>query len=525
MRFPFLILSIVCLYFVASCRNDFEFEPSTQALTFSKSVVYLDTVFTNIGSSTYTLKVYNPSDKNILLKSVKLAKGLNSKFRMTVDGMAGNNRLFENVEMLAKDSMYIFIEVTSDVADANPTDFLYDDKIEFHHFGGLETQTVNVVTLIQDAIFIRPNRTWDNTTSQYIYELLNLSDSPTEIRGYELTDSELNWTSAKPYVVYDWVKIPNNKTLNIGAGTRVHFHKNSGMIIDKLATLNINGALSTYDAEGQIVQNNYVNFLGDRLEHTYYNIPGQWGGILNFSNQNNLINYLKIKNATIGLYMRPLDLNDSYKTKTTITNSEIYNCTQYGIFALRGELTAQNLVIDDCGLYSFAGIIGGKYNFTHCTLHNRWNSPNQLSVYLSNGLTTNTTLYLSDLEEANFNNSIIYGNNRVQFFAKDESVATGSALLNFKFNNCLIKFDASSNQTLASNPLFYFTTDAARYINCSIANNSSIFKPKFKLTRYHPFDLLEAYSIPNDNSFSTAPDILGRPRTGQINVGAYQFSN
>jgi|688.fasta_scaffold05995_15 hypothetical protein len=523
MRIPFLILTVFSLYFVSSCRNDFEFEPSTEALRFSRDIVYLDTVFTNIGSSTYILKVYNPSDKNILLKSVKFGKGLNSKFRMTVDGMSGDNRIFDNVEMLAKDSMFIFIEVTADVLDANPGDFLYEDEIEFHHFGGLPTQTVDVVTLIQDAIFIKPNRTFDSATSQYIYELLNLSGSPTQIRGYELTDAELNWTSAKPYVVYDWVKIPNNKTLNIGPGTRVHFHKNSGMIVDSLATLNIDGAVSTYNTDGQIVTNNYVQFLGDRLEQTYYNVPGQWGGILNFSNQNNTINYLKLKNAGIGLYMRPLNLNNPYKTKLTITNSEIYNCSQSGLFALRGDITGRNLVIDNCGLYSFAGIIGGKYNFTHCTFHNRWNSPNQLSVYLSNGLKTNSRLFLSDLEEANFNNSMIYGNNRIQFVAKDESVAGGSALLNFKFNHCLIKFDAT-NSNLINNPLFNFT-DTARYINCSIANNSTVFKPKFKLTRYHPYDLTEAYTIPNNNSFSTFSDILNRPRTGQINVGAYQFTN
>jgi hypothetical protein len=36
-------------------------------------------------------------------------------------------KVFENVELLAKDSMFIFIEVTANVIDANTTDFLYTD--------------------------------------------------------------------------------------------------------------------------------------------------------------------------------------------------------------------------------------------------------------------------------------------------------------------------------------------------------------------------------------------------------------
>jgi hypothetical protein len=86
----FLILFFVSLAItVSSCRQDFVFEPSTGDLFFSKDTVYLDTVFTNIGSSTYTLKVYNRSNKDIKIPTIQLGKGQNSKYRMTVDGMTG----------------------------------------------------------------------------------------------------------------------------------------------------------------------------------------------------------------------------------------------------------------------------------------------------------------------------------------------------------------------------------------------------------------------------------------------------
>ena len=152
----FIILFLIGLAItVSSCRQDFVFESSTGDLTFSRDTVYLDTVFTNIGSSTYSLKVYNKSSKDIKIPTIQLGKGQNSKYRMTVDGMVGeNNRVFHNVELLAKDSLYIFIEVTTDVADANPTDFLYTDQIQFD--SGQNFQKVELVTLIKDAYFLYP---------------------------------------------------------------------------------------------------------------------------------------------------------------------------------------------------------------------------------------------------------------------------------------------------------------------------------------------------------------------------------
>jgi hypothetical protein len=104
MKTLYNILSLIAIISLASCRDDFNFEPATGSeLTFSKDTVYLDTIFSNIGSSTYNLKVYNNSTKDIKIPSIKLGKGDNSNFRLMVDGMPGKS--FENIELLAKDSM------------------------------------------------------------------------------------------------------------------------------------------------------------------------------------------------------------------------------------------------------------------------------------------------------------------------------------------------------------------------------------------------------------------------------------
>ena len=120
-QFTFLFF-IGILITISSCRTDFETVASTGDLKFSRDTIYLDTVFTNIGSSTYTLKVYNHSKNDITIPTIQLGKGLNSKYRMTVDGMRGfddKGKIFNNVNLLAKDSLYIFIETTANIADAN----------------------------------------------------------------------------------------------------------------------------------------------------------------------------------------------------------------------------------------------------------------------------------------------------------------------------------------------------------------------------------------------------------------------
>ena len=190
---------LICLSLLltwSSCRKDFDFSPSSGNLSFSKDTVYLDTVFSNIGSSTYNLKVYNRSDEDISIPSVRLGLGEDSEYRLNVDGIAGQS--FENVEILAKDSMFIFVETTIDI-DALPDlegEFLYTDRIEFD--SGSNLQTVELVTLVKDAIFIYPDR--DNTTG--IIETLTLDIGgemvETNIQGRFLLPEELTFTNNRP---------------------------------------------------------------------------------------------------------------------------------------------------------------------------------------------------------------------------------------------------------------------------------------------------------------------------------------
>tara|TARA_B110000902_G_scaffold238134_1_gene285756 strand:- start:83 stop:1645 length:1563 start_codon:yes stop_codon:yes gene_type:complete len=437
-RSIYFTLSLTALIFWSSCRKDFVFTPSSGSLSFSKDTVYLDTVFSNIGSSTYTLKVYNNSDTNILIPSLKLSNGQDSNYRLNVDGMIGNGTLigkeFENVELLAQDSMFVFIETTIDIQPlvANETQFLYTDAIEFGT--GANTQKVELVTLVKDAIFIYPNKD-EGVIETLLFDVDGDGvDDETTLQGRFLEDSELTFTNEKPYLIYGYAAVDTGKTLNINPGARVHFHADSGLLITENASLHING-LPSLDPE---LLENEVIFEGDRLEPLYENISGQWQTIWLFSGStDNIINYATIKNGTIGILS---DGNQDDSTKLKITNSQIYNHSNFGVLGRATSIKAENLVINNSGLSSFAGTFGGNYNVTHSTIVNYWSSSfRQFPALLLNNFIVDAenTVTTNPLMSANFTNCIIYGNDSPELLLENEN----SEDFNFKFTNSLIYFD------------------------------------------------------------------------------------
>jgi len=513
MRQFILFLGLIATFCFTSCRNELDFESSIGSLSFSKETVYLDTVFTNIGSSTYTLKVYNNSNKNISIPRVRLGKGQASNYRLMVDGIPGKE--FENVELLANDSMYVFIEITSNITAANPTDFLYTDRIEFG--GATDFQKVELVTLIQDAVFIYPERS--GSPNNYTYEEINLgvdgNGNPIKITGTNLSETdtnngnELHWTNTKPYVVYGYAKIPETKTLVVDPGARVHFHANSGLIVAENAHLVVNGDLSNTE-----FLENEVIFEGDRLEPNYAEAPGQWGTIwfLPGSNGNDIKN-LTIKNATVGMLVSN---NDGTSTPTIdLRNVQIYNCANVGILARTGNLVGRNVVVNNCGQASLACTYGGSYDFTHCTFANFWGSPNQYCLIMAN---ENINGSPTDLTNTNFKNCIFYGSTNLGI-----AMEKFSGTFNFKFDNCLIKFADLYNQ-FVSNPLFAFN-DTSKYTGCIIATNSTTNIPYFKNVTKNNFGITESsICIDNGNmNFSSFEDILGNSRASSSDIGAYQY--
>lgn len=499
MRQHFILFIFGILLTTVSCRTDFDTVPSSGNLKFSKDTVYLDTVFKNIGSGTYQLKVYNTSKDDISIPTIQLKNGLNSKYRMTVDGMSGNNgKTFKDVLLLAKDSLYIFIETTADITDTDPGDFLYTDQIQFD--SGTNLQEVALVTLIQDAIFLYPKQNSDGTK-----EKITIDGKPVD--GFYLNENDavsgnqLLFTNQKPYVIYGFAAVPESKTVTFEAGARVYFHANSGLYVDSKASLQINGAVSATDK-----LENEVIFEGDRLESLYDDIPGQWNSvILSNGSKNHSINHLTLKNAITGLHFKNPD-ND---TTIQIKNTQIYNCAEYGILAQNAHINGENIVINYAGLSGLSCVYGGSYVFTHCTFNNNWQNTSHFAVSLSNTLTGMSPVS-NDLVQATFNNCIIYGSSTNEF---NLSKSTTAAFV-YQLNNCLLKFSGST-----TNPDYQFKTDAVHYNQIILNENPRFFN--ISQNKFNIDNTSSAFAKGNQ-AYNIPQDIIGKTRTLPPDLGAYQ---
>jgi hypothetical protein len=513
-RYLYFTLCITILIFWSSCRNDFDFSPSTGSLEFSKDTVYLDTVFTNIGSSTYNLKVFNNSNTDLVIPTLRLSQGQNSMYRLNVDGMTGSvsslGKEFENVEILAKDSMFIFIETTIDIQAlaALQTQFLYTDAIEFD--SGANLQKVELVTLVKDAVFIFPQRSEEGIIETLTFDVDgDGNDDETTIQGRFLTDPELTFTNEKPYVIYGYAAVDNSKTLTINAGARVHFHANSGLIVTDGASLKVNG-LPSNDLdlmEGEVI------FEGDRIEPNFAHVPGQWQTIWLFNGSTeNAFNHATIKNSTVGILS---DGNQNDNSKLTITNTQIYNSSNFGILGRATSINGENVVINKSGQSSFAGIFGGSYNFVHSTFANYWNiSFRQFpSVLLNNFIVDEeNNTFTNPLEEANFTNCIVYGNDNPELILNKDDSET----FNFKFTNCLIRFDDPNNNFIGD---VYDFSNAAIYENIIFNVDPEFFEPNNNMLQIPNGSPADNFGIIFGNLNT---DILNTTRGATPDLGAYE---
>lgn len=401
----FFVLLLFLLPF-SSCKKDDFLTDGDTALEFSQDEILFDTVFVSVGSVTKNLKVYNPYDQPIKTNIRLAGSGIN--FRMNVNGVPG--RTFNNVEIRAKDSLWIFVEVTVDPG-SGVLPFVLEDSIIFETNGNV--QDVDLTAWGQNAHFIVADH------------------FPSGLPSYALMDTALHanitWDSILPYVIYGFAVVDSTQTLTIEPGTQIHFYNNSGLWIYKGGTLRVQG-----NKEHPVV------FQGTRRENTFAEEPGQWDRIWLNNGSFSEINYAVIKNGFIGLqcdvFPKPAAPDQLY-----ISNTQIRNMSGAGIYSSNYTIKGWNNVISACGSYALFLSGGGDYDFTHCTVGNYWNYAQRSSpsVYISNYVVEGNTAVIDDLRKASFRNCIIDGNqdDELAFDFLPSSTTTN----NYSFTYCLIK--------------------------------------------------------------------------------------
>ena len=412
--FPFALLLIA----IAACTDDFGNYSNNPGdiLTFSTDTLTFDTVISTITTPTGAFIVYNENSSPLLVSSISLSKGDASNFNIVVDGQAGNR--FENVEIGAKDSIFILVNVNLD-ENGKTTPTLYEDQVLFQTNG--VQQKIVLEAYGQDV---------------YIWKGKVIEESDT-------------LANDKPYLIYDSLEIKEGVTLTIQEGTTFYMHPNSHVKV-----------FGTLIAKG--TQDNRIVFRGDRMDNDYMvnipydRVPGQWGGFRFYENSfDNELEYVYIRNGSYGLIFEPSTTEHS---KLKIKNSIVTNIKGSLISAVNCHIEGENCEFSNSQYYLLS-LAGGKYSFSHCTMANyypsvqQWGSSNNQTIYLTNEnaevdeLTGRTTYTPAPLEQADFTNCIVYGaNSRYGINLAKDTVRAPSTTYNYNFLNCLVLFDEKKSQ-------------------------------------------------------------------------------
>ena len=398
--FPFFLITI-CLSIIASCDDldNYSTNPS-HVLTFSHDTLYMDTILTGVGTSTHILKVYNPNKEALLISSIQLADAANSGFRINVDGMKGD--FFRDVEIRQKDSLFIFVEATLNPQDSDEPIFKKDS-----------------------IVFIT------NGTYQDI-KLMAFGQDFVAFRGKEIaTDTLIN--SQRPIVIYDSLVIKENAKLTLTEGVRLYFHGKSG--IQVYGQIEALGSLS-----------NPVQFRGDRTDNMfsylpYDKLPGQWDGIkIHSDSYDNRFDFVDIHGGIFGIHCDSANIE---RQKLTLTNSIIHQVSGDALKMTDCKATIANSQITNAGGYC-VNILGGEYEFIHCTIANYYSWDIRRGVALRFANISNEIHH--PINSMAFRNCLISGS------SSDEISGYRSEIedipFNYYFSHCIVNSVVEENENI-----------------------------------------------------------------------------
>ncbi|MBD5356934.1 MAG: hypothetical protein HDR88_08035 [Bacteroides sp.] len=366
LRFLPVLLMLVSFFCMASCINDDITDSPDARLSFSTDTLSFGTVFTDLGTPTARLVVFNRNKKGVNISSIKF-KNPDSNFSLNVDGQSGT--VFRDVEIRGNDSIHVFVECFISPDEAFEPQRVAD-QLEFVTNGN--TQEVEV-------------EAWG----------LNV----TRLRGVRV-ESDMRLTPERPYIVFDSLSVEKGAILTIDPGTMLLFH-------DK-AYLTVRGTLNAVGEVGNVIQ-----MRGDRLDNVlpdvaYDILSGQWQGVrIGAGSFDNRIEYVDMRSTVEGV--RVDSCADLSRQKLTLVNSWLHNSQSTVLDSRYAKVDAYGCCFSEAA-GAVVSLTGGEHEFVQCTIANNylWGvSGDNLSLYhcLPDHAADNTR----PLMKANFENSIIWG--------------------------------------------------------------------------------------------------------------------
>ncbi|MDR1407686.1 MAG: hypothetical protein LBJ23_06545 [Tannerella sp.] len=425
-KWMFLCVSACCLFCaLGGCEsiNDYSTNPNHR-LTFSVDTLSFDTIFSTVGSTTKQFMVYNPNDEALRIEMVLLANPGKNGFRINVDGRKGDT--FRDIDVWKNDSLYVSVEVTVD-PNGTVQPLVVEDSILFY-VNGIR-QSVLLQAYGQDVHLLKGGVTITRDTT-FVADI--------------------------PYLIYDSLKIAEGATATIEKGVTMYMHNGANLIVD--GTIKVKGT-----------QESPVTIRGDRLDDIktsvllpYDRTPGQWGGIcFGSSSFENEFYHVIVRNGVTGLVCRE---SQPDRMKIHIRHSQITNMSKYLLLAINCHIEASDSEFSNA-TDSTVALVGGKYQFTHCTIasYNILTNRNRVTpcLVLSNRWVEGTYKTSYALQQAYFDNCIIDGGHSADstnlysgelwFDVEDENMSGNSGTFNYRFNSCFVKTARLSNERFVNN--------------------------------------------------------------------------
>lgn len=473
-RIGFPLVLLLLLSGLWSCKKD-PLSATGGSLRFSTDTLTFDTVFTEVGSFTLGIKIYNRENAAVTLSSVRMGGGAASPFRINVNGVPGPE--VKDVEIAGGDSIYVYatVRINPDTADAP---FIVSDSL--------------VATL---------------SNRQYAIPFLAYGQNAHYING-ELLETQI-WGAAdkKPYVIVHSALVKENATLTIAPGTRVYMHADSRLIVQ--------GRLL---AEG--TKQDSIIFQGDRLDRGYFGnrgYPGEWGGLYFDSRSNgSRLRHVILQNggnSALGALPALIQVNpDSVQNGTPqlyLDKVILRNSIGYGILSFGGTISGNNTLIHSCGANALALLEGGKYEFNNCTFHLQGTYAlrhiDQPAVVALNYFEFAQKQYRDRDLNADFRNCILWGTLDNEVFLNKRPVAA----YNVSLQNCLLK-----------------AKDPAVYASATPSNLLLNADPQFRDAEKEDFHLQNTSPARGAGLPLIIPDVQTDldevPRGGQWDLGCYR---
>jgi hypothetical protein len=490
----FIITISICTAILAfmTCQNDDFSTNSDLKLQFSADTVSFDTVFTTIGTTTQILKVYNRNNKSLKISKIYLENAANSFFKINVDGAGASSQIFADIEILAHDSIFIFVTAKIDPTNQN-SPLLIDDKVIFSYNNN--TQNVVLEAIGQDV------------------ELL---------RNFEIS-RDTTFSADKPYLIYDTLYVAANTTLTIPAGTRLYFHKSAAIV-----------ASGSIHALG--TRENPISMRGDRLDNVNFSdvplpynfVSGQWGGVFLLGEATeNIFKNVFLNSSEVGIFLYNENLDVAQMPDLQMENCKLTNFTFYGLFVFNANVDVLNSEISNTGIYTLF-LNGGTHTFVHTTIANFYGASQSAAREKETVavLINNTEKIMVDGREipllhsvTSFYNSIIVGSMETELDLITQNPEDYSGHFAYNF---IRKKNVPADSYFANN--FWFVANDKVFVNMDLKWG------KYE-KRYYDFRL-DSISPARDiadiqfiNQYNLQLDLNGNSRIadGKPDAGAYEW--